>query len=126
MNAPQMPIEAFAGVGLASAALVEVFGVPLQPIVWGLIGSVLGAGWAPAANRWWGAISVYLSASLISALIGHFTSVWWLGSKPLAANAIATTAAIFFHPVLAAGALKAPALVDWLMSLLPFGRRGNP
>ena len=126
MNAPQMPIEALAGVGLASTALLEVFGVPLQPIVWGLIGSVLGAGWAPAAKRWWGAIGVYLSASLISALIGHFTSVWWIGSNALAGNAIATVAAIFFHPVMAAGAQRAPALVDWLMSLLPFGRRGNP
>ncbi|NBW08275.1 MAG: hypothetical protein EBR82_09630 [Caulobacteraceae bacterium] len=121
-----MPVEALAGVGLASAAVLEIFGVPLQPIVWGLIGSVLGAGWAPAAKRWWGAIGVYLSASLISALAGHFTAAQWLGASPLAGNAIAAAIAIFFHPLLAAGAQRAPAFLDWLGSLLPFGRRGNP
>lgn len=124
MNAPQMPIEALAGVGLASAAVMEIFGVPLQPIVWGLIGSVLGAGWAPASKRWWGAIGVYLSASLISALIGHFTAAQWLSASPLAGNAIAVGVAIWFHPLLAAGAQKVPAFLDGLLGLI--GGKGQP
>lgn len=124
MTAPQIPVEGLAGVGLASATLLEVLGLPLQPIVWALIGSVLGAGYAPAAKRWWGAIGVYLSASLISALIGHFTAGQWLGASPAAGNAIATGVAIFFHPLLAALAQKAPEFVTGLLSLI--GRKGAP
>jgi hypothetical protein len=123
MNAPQMPIEALAGVGLASAAVMEIFGIPLQPIVWALIGSVLGAGFAPAARRWWGAIGVYLSASFCSALIGHVVAAQWLGASSLAGNAIATIVAIFFHPLLAAGAQKVPEFLTGLLGLL--GRKGQ-
>ncbi len=123
MTAPQMPLEALAGVGLASAAVMEIFGIPLQPIVWALIGSVLGAGWAPAAKRWISAIGIYLSASFISALTGHFIAAQWLGASPLAGNAIATGVAIFFHPLLASLAQKVPEFVSGLIGLI--GKRGQ-
>jgi len=123
MSAPPVTVEGWVGIGIASAAVLDVFGIPLQPIVWALIGGVLGAGFAPPA-RWWLSAAVYVSASMISALIGHAVSAQWVGGSALAGNAIATIVAIFFHPLLAAGAQKVPEFVSGLLGLI--GRRGQP
>lgn len=116
--------ESYAGIGIASAAVLELLGIPLQPVVWALIGGVIGAGWAPQQTRWWASVGVYVSSSLISALVGHATAAQLSGGSMLVGNAIATGVAIFFHPLLAAGAQRVPAFIDGLLSLI--GRKGSP
>lgn len=110
-----------AGVGLVSAFTLDLLGLPVQPIVWGLIGGFLGAGWARPAGKL-ASVAVYLSASLISALGGHALA-GFEGWSPSVANALSAGISIFFHPILAAVVQRVPAAFDVLLAML--GRKGN-
>lgn len=121
MSAPVNP-EAIGGVGVLSAMVLAVFGVPLQPIIWALVGGFFGAGLAKPSSMLV-AVGSYLSASLLSALIGHgvATSMGW---PPIAANLGSALMAVGFHPALTWFIQKVPQILDWLLSLLP--ARGQP
>lgn len=110
-----------AGVGMVSAFTLELFGLPVQPIVWGLIGGFLGAGWAKPAGKL-SSVLVYLSASLTSALAGHAIASFE-GWGPSVANGLAAGISIFFHPILAAIVQRVPAFFDVLLNAL--GRKGS-
>lgn len=107
---------------MVSAFTLDLFGLPIQPIVWGLIGGFLGAGWARPTGKLMG-VGVYLAASLISALGGHALASFYAWT-PTVGNSVSSALAIFFHPILAAAALRIPAAFDTLLAAL--GRKGQP
>ena len=84
------------GVAGASALTMELLGLPLQPIVWGLIGSFVGAQWAPAmtGNR---ALFLYPAAALVSALLGQWAAHQWFADDRIVANGGAAILAVVFH-----------------------------
>ena len=100
-----------AGIGVVSAITMELFGLPVQPIIWGLIGGFLGMGFAKPAT-FWRAAGTYVSASFISALIGSAVSSRWVDGSAIASNAIATVTAVGFHPLLALVIDRLPMIFD--------------
>lgn len=112
-----------AGVGIASAITLEFLGLPIQPIVWALIGGVIGSGWAKPTGPVRAALT-YLAASLLSAIIGSaIAAQYWLGAS-LAVNVWAAWVAVIFHPSLAAMIERVPAAFDVLLAAL--GKRNAP
>jgi hypothetical protein len=120
MSKENLGIEALAGVGGLSAGVLELLGIPLQPIVYGLIGGVIGAGLAKPA-RWYIAIPVYLASSIIAAQFGFTAAEVYANGGASAANAFSAGIALVFHPALAAIAGGIPALRDKLISLIGAG-----
>lgn len=116
-------LESLGGIGLASAVTLALLGVPLQPIIWGLIGGFLGAGFAKPSG-WLVSAATYLSASLLSSLAGHSISAQFFGGNGLVGSAFSAGIAVLFHPLLSAAVQRMPALLDWALSILP--RRGQP
>lgn len=100
-----------AGIGVVSAITMELFGLPVQPIIWGLIGGFLGMGFAKPAS-FWRAAGTYVSASFISALVGSAISSKWFDASPIIGNAIATVTAVGFHPLLALIIDRLPMIFD--------------
>lgn len=99
------------GVAGASALTMELLGLPLQPIVWGLIGSFVGAQWAPAmtGRR---ALFLYPAAALVSALLGHLAAHQWFSDSRVIANGGAALLAVVFHPLMASVVALVPNLVQ--------------
>lgn len=100
----------YAGIGAASAITLDLLGVPLQPIVWGLIGGFVGAGFAPQMPLW-RALLMYAASSLLSAEAGTAVAAHWFNSVQLYANAGAAILAILFHPLLAGVVAAVPAII---------------
>ena len=121
MTAPA-GIESIGGIGVISAATLALLGVPLQPIIWALVGGFFGAGLAKPSSLLVASAS-YLSASLLSALIGHAVTTS-LALVPLAGNMIAALTAVGFHPALTWFIQKVPDILNWVFSLRP--GRGSP
>lgn len=112
-----------AGVGIVSAITLELLGLPIQPIVWGLIGGFLGTGWAKPAGVLM-SIGTYLMASFVSALAGYTLAGYYFAGSPAASNTFAAVISVFFHPILSAIADRAPAFFDVILTAL--GKRGAP
>ena len=101
----------YAGVGAASALTLDLLGVPLQPIIWGLIGGVVGAGFAPRMGAW-RATAMYLAAALLSAEAGTAASVQWFNGAQAYANGASAVLAVLFHPILAGVVAMVPAVIQ--------------
>lgn len=123
MTTPTVHDPALVGVGLVSAFTLELFGLPIQPIIWGLIGGFLGLGWAKPAGRLVSA-GVYLCASLVSALIGHALAGHYFDGAHAASNALAAFVALIFHPALSTIVTKLPAVADAFITAI--SSRGKP
>lgn len=113
-----------AGIGIISAFTMELFGLPVQPIIWGLIGGFLGMGFAKPAS-FLRASGTYISASFISALIGSAISARWFEASAIVGNAVATVTAVGFHPLLALIIDRLPMIFD-LLAAVRGGKREQP
>lgn len=85
----------------AGAVFVAAIGVDPQQLVWGGIGSIIGAGMAGEMGRW-RAIAVFVAVVLLSALLGTAAAVHWFGGAVLWRNVCSAVCALFFHPLIAA------------------------
>lgn len=99
------------GVGVVSAYTMELIGLPVQPIIWGLLGGFVGMGFAKPAT-FLRAAGVYLAASFISALLGTSISAKWFDALPWVGNTFAALMAVGFHPLLALVIERLPAIFD--------------
>lgn len=106
----EMTISAAAGV---AAVVVATLGVHPQEVMWGMVGSVVGASFAPPASRW-RAVAVFIATTLACALFGEWLAVEFLGGGMLARNGSACGLAIVFHPLLTIIVQRLPVLADAL------------
>ncbi len=109
-------------VGIMSAMTMDLLGLPIQPIVWGLIGGLLGMGFAKKAN-FFVAAGVYVAASLTSALFGYSTAQAFGWSNTLG-NGLSALVSIGFHPLLASFIAKVPEIFNAILGAL--AKRGQP
>ncbi len=94
-----------------SAIVVATIGVHPQVVMWGMVGSVVGASFAPPASRW-RAVAVFVATTLACALFGEWLAAVYLGGSKLASNGAACALAILFHPLLTIIVQRLPALAD--------------
>lgn len=126
MSAAVIEKASFAGVGIFSAFAMEFFGMPLQPIVWALIGGFLGMAFAKKQG-FVGAAAAYIAASFISALLGHWAATK-LDATNLTGNAFAALMSVGFHPAMAAFIAKVPEITTKGLAALGslFPSKGQP
>jgi hypothetical protein len=108
-----MKVEAaaqVAGVGAASALTMELLGLPIAPIIWGLIGGVVGSSWAPAMPAWRTAV-LYPASALVAAMLAQWAAHQWFNDDRIAVNGGAALLAVLFHPIMAALVQSVPAIV---------------
>lgn len=84
----------------AGAAFVAATGVDPQQLVWGGIGSIVGAGMAGEMGRW-RAIAVFVAVVFLSALIGTAIAAEAFKGALLWRNTLSALVAVLFHPMLA-------------------------
>lgn len=115
---------AIAGAGLLSTIALEFFGLPLRPIVWGLIGGFLGTGFTKTTSVLRG-IGIYLCASLLSAAIGHMLAVRYADGSPEVADVLSGLMGFSFHPVMSALASKVPEIVSGVVTAVLSAFKGG-
>ena len=81
------------------AIILTTLGVDAQAMVWGLIGSTLGATGAPKDASRIRSACVFVATALAAALIGTAAAEYWkLGV--IVRNVMTLSAAVVFHPAL--------------------------
>ena len=122
-------VEKIAGVGIVTYIAAEFFGLPIQPIVWALIGGCFGMLFARKTGAF-GAASAYIAGSLLSALFGHTAAQglgYWINWSPrvigIVANASSGLLSVAFHLVLAVFVSRVTGFAnkgfDWIEALIP-------
>ena len=99
-----------AGIGAASAVTMDLLGLPIQPIVWALIGGLIGSAWAPQMPGWRAAL-LYPAAALVAAMLSAWAAHQWFADDRIVVNGGAALLAVVFHPLMAAVVNALPAIV---------------
>lgn len=107
--------------GCISAFLAAV-GVSWPVLFWAVVGSTLGAGFAPKVGRW-RAILIFPAASMLSAKAGLLSAaatgaIGSMTGEPLA-QAMAGAVGVVFHPATTLAAQHLPALASRWFGLPP-------
>jgi hypothetical protein len=103
-----------AGFGAVSAMTMSLLGLPVAPIVWGLIGGVVGASFAPQMPAW-RAVVLYPASALVAAMMAQWAAHHFFNDDRIATNGGAALLAVLFHPLMAAMVQSVPALVQRLL-----------
>ena len=122
MSAQNVSHEACIGVCVISAGVMDMLGIPLQPIVWALFGGIFGSPLA-TATKWYMMPVIYLASALLSALFGQALALKFFDGGAIIANVMSAGIAILFHPLLSAGVQATPELVKRAINWLPGGAK---
>lgn len=98
------------GIGAASALTMELLGIPIQPIVWALIGGLVGSAWAPQMPGWRAAL-LYPASALVAAMLASWAAHQWFADDRIVVNGGSALLAVVFHPLMAAVVNALPAIV---------------
>lgn len=99
---------AAAGVG---AVTVAILGIEPQTLVWGFVGSSIGATFAAPSSRW-RAVSLFIAVVLSCALLGTWAALRWFDGTALARNGSSLLLGILFHPLLSLLVANLPSILD--------------
>lgn len=104
-----------------TAVVVATIGVHPQFVMWAMVGSVIGASFAPPASRVRAAL-VFVASSLCCALFGSWVGGEFFGGSMLARDVCACALGILFHPLLTIIVQRLPAVVDGAVGRITGGK----
>jgi len=118
MNAESAAIAVHStGVQAIGLALFGILGIPLNAIVWGLIGAYGGSVVTRPIRDTEGAI-LYMCASLLSGLAGYTISRMWFNGEAVLTNLFSGVLGFLFNAISASVIAVVPTMVQTVASVV--------